>query len=888
MEVVLRRRKGVFRIALQTGHQQPVWFPHLTATAPQLALALTGSRGPDGSETYTGSGHQQTWGAFTLTTRLVAGSAHTQAVLADPLPAAGIKDVRLAIAPGAADSGWAITASGQSTLGPFTGDLALALPPGGPTRLIVRHLGLSETAVSGALTFGDTGPDGTLTVAGGGVSGQIALSPHGQGSNGQGGEAVDVDISAHDTRFAGTNPIAIANGRITAHGLLLRQHTSIAASMAAQGVGKGRMFIGQAAAQLRLLDGTGTFTAALAGRRGSRFAVDLAADIAPERVAVGIKGTFAGQPIATPHRAVMVWQASRLDGPGTGGGWKLGISEIDIGKGRALVGGSFGNGSGEVLLRLVDMPLALGDIVLPDLGLGGTMSGILRYEHLRERLPEGEAQLVLKGLTRSGLLVTSRPIDLALVGRLDAAALQMRAVVRDSGKVLGRIQALVAGLPSSGDLADRLRAGRLSAALRYAGPADVPWRMLALDAFDLTGPIDIAADVSGDIENPAIAGSLAGTGLRLQSAATGTDVSALAVRGSFTGSTLTLAALSGQTAGGGTATGSGSFDFAAMDADHGPKIDLRLATRRAAVLGRTDMAMTVTGPLRILSDGSTGTIAGRLTIDDARWRLGQSQAASSLPQIATREINRRADIAPKDSRAMPWRFLVDAAGGSRIRVIGLGLDSEWGAKIQLRGDLDNPVLIGGADLLRGSYEFSGQTFDLTRGHISFAGENPPDPRLDIAATATVTGLSATVTVRGTSLHPEIAFSSIPPLPEEEVLSRLLFGDSVEKLSATEALQLGAALASLHGGGGLDPIGKVKSLIGLDRLRIVSADPTIPRQAGVAVGKYIGHRLYAEVITDGRQYSATNLEYRITRWLSLLASVSTVGRNGVNARVSHDY
>ena len=60
------------------------------------------------------------------------------------------------------------------------------------------------------------------------------------------------------------------------------------------------------------------------------------------------------------------------------------------------------------------------------------------------------------------------------------------------------------------------------------------------------------------------------------------------------------------------------------------------------------------------------------------------------------------------------------------------------------------------------------------------------------------------------------------------------------------------------------------------------------QAGVAVGKYIGHRLYAEVITDGRQYSATNLEYRITRWLSLLASVSTVGRNGVNARVSHDY
>jgi translocation and assembly module TamB len=44
----------------------------------------------------------------------------------------------------------------------------------------------------------------------------------------------------------------------------------------------------------------------------------------------------------------------------------------------------------------------------------------------------------------------------------------------------------------------------------------------------------------------------------------------------------------------------------------------------------------------------------------------------------------------------------------------------------------------------------------------------------------------------------------------------------------------------------------------------------------------------ELVTDGQGYSATNIEFQITRWLSLLSSVSTVGRQSVNVRVSKDY
>ena len=199
---------------------------------------------------------------------------------------------------------------------------------------------------------------------------------------------------------------------------------------------------------------------------------------------------------------------------------------------------------------------------------------------------------------------------------------------------------------------------------------------------------------------------------------------------------------------------------------------------------------------------------------------------------------------------------------NRFTVKGMGLDSEWGVDVRLRGNTNEPILFGQADLVRGGYQFAGKRFDLARGRISFSGENPPDPRLDVEAEADVNDINATILIQGTAFSPEISFSSVPALPEEEVLSRLLFGDSVANISAPEALQLGAALAAFQsgGGGGLDPINELRSAIGVDRLRVIGADEALGRGTSVAVGEYIGRNLYVELVTDGKGYSATELEF----------------------------
>jgi translocation and assembly module TamB len=337
-------------------------------------------------------------------------------------------------------------------------------------------------------------------------------------------------------------------------------------------------------------------------------------------------------------------------------------------------------------------------------------------------------------------------------------------------------------------------------------------------------------------------------------------------------------------------TGSGFVDLAGMTGGRGPRIDIRMAMRDAEVMDLVNMGATVTGPMRIVSNGVGGTIAGRLHVNKAHWRLGAATGAAQLPNIKTTDINVPADIAPPRAPGAPWRYLIDAAAPDGIRVDGMGLDSEWSANIVLRGTTADPRIGGVARIVprQGFYDFAGTRFDITRGVIDFNENAPPNPQVDLLAETTVNNLTVRVTVRGSASKPEIDFTSTPAMPEEEVLAQLLFGGSISNLSATDALELGAAVASLRGGAGLDPINRLRKAIGLDRLRIVPADPALNHGTALALGKRFGHRFYVEIITDGRGYNATSLEFRITSWLSLLGTVSSLGRESIGAAYRKDY
>jgi len=857
---------------LAAGSGQPHRFTSAKLLGDKLDLAFD-CQLKEGEMRLSGAGRHIQYGHFSLVASHKGQKTSADLVLDNPYDPAGLSDVHLALV--SIDSGFRLDTRGQSLLGPFDGRARLLLPEGIPAHIEIDRLTVWKTKVTGDLAIRDSLVSGKLDVTGGGLTGSVTLA----GESG-GGQRLATKLAAKEASFAGRTPVAIARANLSAKGLILRDHSSLEASIDAQGIGYGRMFVGRMKGTARLADGRGTVSVAVSGNRRSDFGLQLEAEAMPGQFTLAARGMLEGRALSMPRRATI----ERMDN----GGWALRPAQFNYGEGYMVAEGELGgHGASHGKFGLSNMPLDLAGVVWPGAGIHGLASGNVEWTGPGNGPATGSLQLRVADFSRTGLTLTSQPIDLALNGELTDRQAQVKAVIKGSGQQLGRLSLNIGQLPVEGSLPDRLYRGSLSADFSFDGPASAIWRLAAVDAFDLTGPVSLRAHGTGRLAAPAIRGTIRGTGMRIQSALTGTDIRDVAASGTVTGSRLLLTGLLGKTAGGGQVSGSGTVDFPDLF-KRGPKIDFRLAASKAAIIDRSDFGATVSGPIRILLDDGSGIIAGRLRIDKGRWQLGKANAHEDLPGIATREINLPPDRTPATRSKQAWRYLVDVSADGGLEVEGLGLESEWAAKFRLRGTTDEPRIGGEANLVRGEYIFAGTDFKLQRGKITFDENIAPDPRLDIAAESRVESLEVDIAIGGHASAPQISLRSTPALPEDEVLSRLLFGGGVTELSAVDALQLGAAITSLKSGGGMGPINRLRRAIGLDRLRIVAPDPSVNRGTAFSIGKRFGKRFHAEIVTDGRSYNATDLEFRLTSWLSLLGSVSSINRKKGSVEFRKDY
>lgn len=853
--------------ALLLGPDGQLRFSDLTLDAPHLSLKADGYRRTDGTFRFEGGGAHTQYGPLRLTLDGHIERPGIDLLLERPFNPAGLTDVAVKMAPTLA--GYDFTVHGGSTLGPFDGDGQVLLPAGREATIAVRRLQVDGTTAQGALRAVTGGLDGTLDLTGS-VTGKVALSVP------QDVQQIRAQLTAREASFDGPAPIIVRRGTLDATIALHPAGTTIDASLDARGVRVGPMIANRIQGTAKLVDGSGTVTASLVGQRGRLFELNGQAEISPDRVRITGGGTLDRRPIKLANAAVL----TRTDD-----GWRLAPVTISYAGGTAQFAGRAGGETTEIDARLQKMPLSILDMAKAELGLGGMATGSIRYVRPKGGQPTGNAELRIRGLTRSGLSLSSRPIDLGVNAMLSVDRFAARAVVVDKGQTIGRAQMLLTPL-GHGSTVERLRHAPMNAQLRYSGTADTLWRLTGIEIIDLSGPVTVSANARGTMADPSIAGSLATDNAGVDSPITGMRLTGVKARGRFSGSQLVLTEMSGAARGGGTVRGQGSFDFSV---GQGVGIDLTMQADNAALLERDDIAATVTGPITIKSGGNGGVIGGDVVLNRSRFTLGRAAAVAQIPQLNVVEINRRGEEIETAEPERPWRLDMHARARNRLTVTGLGIDSEWRADLQLGGTVTNPTVLGTAELVRGDYEFAGRTFQLREGRIRFNGNAPINPTLDIEAEADVSDIQATIKVGGTGLAPEISFTSVPALPEDELLSRILFGTSITSLSAPEALQLASAVAALQdGGGGLDPINAVRKATGLDRLRILPADTTTGQGTSVAAGKYLTRKTYVELITDGQGYSATRIEYQITRWLSVLGAVSTIGRQSMNLRASKDY
>ena len=836
-------------------------FTGLQLIAPGLTQNGVVTRAPDGSVHLVTRGVSRDYGPASID---LAGPLDAPLVdVALAAPGYGFAAVTAHAAPGAL--GWTITARGGSALGAAA---ATALVRSGGSAIDL------DAAAAGVSARGSLIPDdnglvaGRLTVAGSGVGGSIVFAPA------AGAQRADLALSATAARLAGA---AIGRGNVTARIVAGPGEPSIDAKFTLADVRSGGVTFASVSGSVADVAGRGTASVALAGVAGVPFTTSLDARATPDHVDVGGVAMVDGKRLTLDHRA----QIDRA-----GAQWRLAPVMLQTPDGRVELAGSVGNGiSGTA--RLDALGLSLLTLFDPLLNFAGHASGNIAFALPAAAAPTGSLGLRIAGLSRAGLASSSLPVDLAVNAALTPANASARAVIVRGGAALGRAQGELSLAPG-GNLRDRLLAAPLFAQVRFDGPAQALWLLGGVEALDVRGPIAVAVDAGGHPGDPRLSGSIGLSGGRVENTALGTVVDNVRLDGRFTGSRLELPSFSGTVGKDGRIAGSGGID---LSIDRGFPVDVTAKIDNAQILNRDDLRATASGTLRLHSDGGGGKISGTLDIARARYRLGRG-TTSDIPVVAVTERNVEllGRAAPRAAKPTLWSLDIAATARDNVEVAGLGLASTWRGDLKLSGRATSPNFSGRVRLVRGDYDFAGKRFEVTRGDVRFDGKNPPDPVIDIAAENTSSGFTAQLTMTGTALHPDIRFGSTPALPEDEVLSRVLFGTSITTLSAPEAVQLAGALASLRGGKGgrLDPFNAVRKTLRIDRLRVLPADIATGRKTSIAAGEYIGRRLYVELSTDAQGYSASAIEISLTRSLSILSDVATIGGTSVNLRLKRDY
>jgi translocation and assembly module TamB len=774
--------------------------------------------------------------------------------------------------------GYAIKLTGATEYGPISGDIDV-WSGNGPLTIDILRGDFAGIGVAGRIRQAAAGPFvGTLTGVGSGFDGTIALSAQGQYQH-----AVVDAIATNAELVGGEQKFAIGRGIINAD-IVLYDSPQILADVQVENAFINDISIAAARAKVDYRGGTGTAQILAEGRSQVPFRIAANADLTPQLWRIAAKGRANSIDFETVGPVRIIPKRSE---------YEILTSTIKVADGSIKLAGSYGSGL-ELQSRLDKVNIALLNPFFPGLGLGGRATGSLDWSQASfAAFPNADARLEITRFVRTNLGSRSQAVDISLVSRLLPDGGNARAIFRRRGVPVGRLQVDLTPLPPGGaSWTERLLAAPLSGGIRYNGPADTLFSLAALADQSLTGNIGVAADFSGRVQTPRLTGVVRANDLIYENDVYGTRLTKLRVRGIFTNDQLEVTELTAN-AGSGTVSGKGVVNLSSAK---GFPLQLDLDLDRARVARSELISTTATGKISVTNtpDGDA-LISGTLRLPETRFKIiRQGAAAVATLTGVRRKVSAGRPRVSGDADAITslpsnWKLDINLVAPDELYVTGLGLESEWGANLRITGTSDAPRISGDMQLVRGTLGFAGRSFELESGRISFNGGPASNPSIRVVAASEVDGTTVRVNMRGTGQNPDISFSSTPALPQDEIMARILFGNSIGELSAIQAIQLAASLNNLRGGaGGLNPLGVLQSATGLDRLRILGADEKTGRDIAVAFGQYITNDVYVEIVTDARGYTATQLEISLTPALSVLSQIGTGGQSNVNVRYKKDY
>lgn len=548
------------------------------------------------------------------------------------------------------------------------------------------------------------------------------------------------------------------------------------------------------------------------------------------------------------------------------------------------------------------------DAVANNLRLGAqTADNLLTGTHrLNARVTQNPDEILLETLTLAGSqlngTVTGRIVDgrpeLQIDARLNNLAVVVPGItgavsVSGSARDTDGAYALDLGITGPAGLSAQVAgsiATDLTANLRATGGTDLALINPRLEPRSIQGPARFDVTINGPLALSSLRGTAEATGVTLVLPRNNLRITDINAAANLDGPRTSIT-LRGRAATGGTVAVDGTIAL-----DQQINGDLRANLNELRIVNPQLFETSVSGNVAITGNLTQGpNITGALSLDRTEIRIprvGLANRGYIPPNIAhqsdtapVRTTRDRAGIFAGETfgrEPNPARLDISIDAPSRIFIRGRGLDAELGGSLRLTGTTADVIPIGQFALVRGRLDLLGNRFTLNEGFASLEGDFVPYVRL--VASTERSGVVARIVLEGRIDSPEITFESVPELPQEEVVSLLLFGRGFESLSLLQAAQLASSIATLSGRSeGI--FERLRQNTGLDDLDVRTSEDG---ETSIRLGRYLTENIYTDVEVSPEGRSEVSINIDLSPSLTARGRVNNEGRTGVGLFFERDY
>ncbi|WP_084657342.1 translocation/assembly module TamB domain-containing protein [Natronohydrobacter thiooxidans] len=548
------------------------------------------------------------------------------------------------------------------------------------------------------------------------------------------------------------------------------------------------------------------------------------------------------------------------------------------------------------------------DAVANNLRLGApTADNLLTGTHrLNARVVQRPDEILLETLTLAGSqlngTVTGRIADgrpeLQIDARLNNLAVLVPGItgalsVSGSARDTDGAYALDLGVSGPAGLTAQVSgsiASDLTGDLRATGSTDLALINPRLEPRSIQGPARFDVTLSGPLALSSLRGTAEASDVTLVLPRNNLRITDIVASAQLDGPRSTVT-VRGRAATGGSVALDGTIGLGAPITG-----DLRASLNELRIVNPQLFDTTVSGDVAITGNLTQGPdITGALSLDRTEIRIPRVGLAGRgyIPPNITHQGDAAAVRATRDRagifagetfgrRPNPARLDISVDAPNRIFIRGRGLDAELGGTLRLTGTTADLIPIGQFGLIRGRLDLLGNRFNLNEGFASLEGDFVPYVRL--VASTERSGVLARIVLEGRVDAPEIRFESVPELPEEEIVSLLLFGRGFESLSLLQAAQLASSIATLSGRGeGI--FERLRQNIGLDDLDVRTDEDG---ETSIRLGRYLTENIYTDVEVSPQGSSEVSINIDLSPSLTARGRVDNQGRASVGLFFERDY